>query len=162
MWTKIFYLWHYIEWALPAKEFKELVKFLFQDVEGAILHVLQDPLELKVGSRKCVHWYLIYSSSWVKYLTTFQNDRKCKIIKGIKSFWVGTKQQTLSQYVNDTLISYKGEKKNLHNVDNLLQLYLLLINGLKIIGAIIGTKSKMVKQGHLGGNGLMKGTSPNY
>lgn len=98
----------------------------------------------------------------MKYLTTFQNDRKCKIIKGIKSFWVGTKQQTLSQYVNDTLISYKGEKENLHNVDNLLQLYLLLINGLKIIGAIIGTKSKMVKQGHLGGNGLMKGTSPNY
>ncbi len=64
--------------------------------------------------------------------------------------------------MNDTLISYKGEKENLHSVDNLLQLYLLLISGLKIIGAIIGTKSKMVKQGHLGGNGLMKGTSPNY
>ncbi len=92
----------------------------------------------------------------------FWNDRKCKIIKGIKSFWVGTKQQTLSQYANDTLISYKGEKVNLHSVDNLFQLYLLLINGLEIIGAIIGIKSNMVKQGHLGGNGLMKGTSPNY
>ncbi len=65
----------------------------------------------------------------------FLNDIKCKIIKGIKSFWVGTKQQTLSQYANDTLISYKGEKENLHSVDNLLQLYLLLINGLEIIGA---------------------------
>ncbi len=92
----------------------------------------------------------------------FLNDRKCKIIKGAKSFWVGTKQHTLSQYVNDTLISYKGEKENLHNVDNLPQLYLLLVNGLEIIGAIINTKSNMVKQGHLGGNGLMKGTSPNY
>jgi hypothetical protein len=59
----------------------------------------------------------------------FLNDRKCKIIKGIKSFWVGTKQQTLSQYVNNTLISYKGKKENLHSVDNLLQLYLFLING---------------------------------
>jgi hypothetical protein len=65
----------------------------------------------------------------------FKNDRKCKIIKGIKSFWVGTKQQTLSQYANDTLISYKGEKENLHSMDNLLQLYLLVINGLEIIGA---------------------------
>jgi hypothetical protein len=92
----------------------------------------------------------------------FLNDRKCKIIKGIESFWVGTKQQTLSQYANDKLISYKGEKENLHNVDNLFQLYLLLINGLKIIGAIIGTKSNMVKQEHLGGNGPTKRTSLNY